>query len=131
MFAFSTFLCYTIFAVGDIAQLEERLNGIQRGSGSIPLISTKTKRTSKRRLFCFGGGRFGGEASGSMAEGHTEGEARSIPLISTTCPPWFFLQVHPCHPMRTDERVQAKTMVASLRQQQKLFHWYLCSFLIC
>ncbi len=41
MFAFSTFLCYTIFAVGDIAQLEERLNGIQRGSGSIPLISTK------------------------------------------------------------------------------------------
>ena len=55
MFAFSTFLCYTIFAVGDIAQLEERLNGIQRGSGSIPLISTKTKKTSKRRLFCFGG----------------------------------------------------------------------------
>ena len=83
MLAFSTFLCYTNFAVGGIAQLGERLNGIQEVSGSIPLISTKTKKTSKRRLFCFGGGRFGGEASGSMAEGHTEGEARSITLIST------------------------------------------------
>ena len=41
MLAFSAFLCYTNFAVGGIAQLGERLNGIQEVSGSIPLISTK------------------------------------------------------------------------------------------
>ncbi len=34
------------FAVGGIAQLGERLNGIQEVSGSIPLISTKTKKES-------------------------------------------------------------------------------------
>ena len=32
---------------GGIAQLGERLNGIQEVSGSIPLISTKEKDTSK------------------------------------------------------------------------------------
>ena len=39
---------------GGIAQLGERLNGIQEVSGSIPLISTKTKSTSQDVLFCFG-----------------------------------------------------------------------------
>ena len=32
-----------IFALGGIAQLGERLNGIQEVSGSIPLISTRKK----------------------------------------------------------------------------------------
>ena len=35
-------VCYYTFAHGGIAQLGERLNGIQEVSGSIPLISTKT-----------------------------------------------------------------------------------------
>ncbi len=41
---------------GGIAQLGERLNGIQEVRGSIPLISTKKKRASKRMSFsfCFG-----------------------------------------------------------------------------
>ena len=43
MLAFSTLLCYTNVAVGGIAQLGERLNGIQEVSGSIPLISTIRK----------------------------------------------------------------------------------------
>ena len=34
--------CYYNFAHGGIAQLGERLNGIQEVSGSIPLISTKS-----------------------------------------------------------------------------------------
>ena len=42
---------------GGIAQLGERLNGIQEVSGSLPLISTKVKRHTKRCafLFSFGG----------------------------------------------------------------------------
>ena len=39
---------------GGIAQLVERLNGIQEASGSNPLISTKTKDTAQGVL-CFGG----------------------------------------------------------------------------
>ena len=34
-------MCYSKIALGGIAQLGERLNGIQEVSGSIPLISTK------------------------------------------------------------------------------------------
>ena len=34
---------YNPFRYGGIAQLGERLNGIQEVSGSIPLISTRTK----------------------------------------------------------------------------------------
>ena len=34
-------VCYYTQALGGIAQLGERLNGIQEVSGSIPLISTK------------------------------------------------------------------------------------------
>ena len=42
---------------GGIAQLGERLNGIQEVSGSIPLISTKVEKHTKRCafLFSFGG----------------------------------------------------------------------------
>ena len=36
---------------GGIAQLGERLNGIQEVSGSIPLISTITRVTQKTRFF--------------------------------------------------------------------------------
>ena len=51
------FLCYDTYRqlYGGIAQLGERLNGIQEVSGSIPLISTTTKRTENVRfsvLFC-------------------------------------------------------------------------------
>ncbi len=44
---------------GGIAQLGERLNGIQEVSGSIPLISTNFKKkqrklvSEKKRVFCF------------------------------------------------------------------------------
>ena len=38
---------------GGIAQLGERLNGIQEVSGSIPLISTKTPRTQGFSVFFF------------------------------------------------------------------------------
>ena len=41
---------------GGIAQLGERLTGSQEVSGSIPLISTKNKATSKDVAFVFGGG---------------------------------------------------------------------------
>ena len=103
---------------GGIAQLGERLNGIQEVSGSIPLISTKTKRTSKRRPFCFGKGRLGEkrrsntrisfapakaplQRRGGAADQFrsvTQGrKPRSIPLISLTqgtvlCVsfPWLF-----------------------------------------
>ena len=37
-----------LFLSGGIAQLGERLNGIQEVSGSIPLISTKQKDTLRR-----------------------------------------------------------------------------------
>jgi hypothetical protein len=39
--------CYYTFAHGGIAQLGERLNGIQEVSGSIPLISTKGRSRMK------------------------------------------------------------------------------------
>ena len=39
--AFPPVICYYTRANGGIAQLGERLNGIQEVSGSIPLISTK------------------------------------------------------------------------------------------
>ncbi len=52
-----TRVCYDIKALknrfsdpGGIAQLGERLNGIQEVSGSIPLISTKPKRTGGKSL---------------------------------------------------------------------------------
>ena len=38
---------------GGIAQLGERLNGIQEVSGSIPLISTKTPRTQGFSVFFY------------------------------------------------------------------------------
>ena len=41
-------VCYYTFAHGGIAQLGERLNGIQEVSGSIPLISTKNTRFRKK-----------------------------------------------------------------------------------
>ena len=52
--------CYTINCsggerdtkYGGIAQLGERLNGIQEVSGSIPLISTKRPATQVAGLFC-------------------------------------------------------------------------------
>ena len=41
---------------GGIAQLGERLNGIQEVSGSIPLISTKSEPDEpSRRIFCRSG----------------------------------------------------------------------------
>ena len=43
-------VCYYTFAHGGIAQLGERLNGIQEVSGSIPLISTRG--TPQRKLWC-------------------------------------------------------------------------------
>jgi hypothetical protein len=39
---------YNFILYGGIAQLGERLNGIQEASGSIPLISTKTQRRKTR-----------------------------------------------------------------------------------
>ena len=46
---------------GGVAQLVERLNGIQEVRGSTPLISTKAKTPRMRRfyLFCPYIGRFG------------------------------------------------------------------------
>ena len=38
---------------GVIAQLGERLNGIQEVSGSIPLSSTNSKNRPKGRFFCY------------------------------------------------------------------------------
>ena len=38
-------LCKTAAIFGGIAQLGERLNGIQEVSGSIPLISTKSEKS--------------------------------------------------------------------------------------
>ena len=35
-------LCYYVFCLGGVAQLGERLNGIQEVMGSIPTVSTKT-----------------------------------------------------------------------------------------
>ena len=50
-------VCYYTFAHGGIAQLGERLNGIQEVSGSIPLISTrrimKGLISSEIKPFCF------------------------------------------------------------------------------
>ena len=43
-------LCYYVFCLGGVAQLGERLNGIQEVMGSIPTVSTK-KRQSKDCLF--------------------------------------------------------------------------------
>ena len=40
---------------GGIAQLGERLNGIQEVSGSIPLISTKRPEIVRFQVFCFFG----------------------------------------------------------------------------
>ena len=55
-----TFLTFVLFsdkihlACGGIAQLGERLNGIQEVSGSIPLISTKSREIySISRLFLY------------------------------------------------------------------------------
>ena len=42
-----------IIGDGGIAQLGERLNGIQEVSGSIPLISTKTRPQSQRFVVLF------------------------------------------------------------------------------
>ena len=42
---------YYIKAIGGIAQLGERLNGIKEVSGSIPLISTKTSEVLWFRKF--------------------------------------------------------------------------------
>ena len=39
---------------GGIAQLVERLNGIQKVSGSRPLISTKTRKHAKLKAFFYG-----------------------------------------------------------------------------
>ena len=39
--------------VRGIAQLGERLNGIQEVSGSIPLISTKNRPRGQALWFCF------------------------------------------------------------------------------
>ena len=46
-------LFLTISSDGGIAQLGERLNGIQEVSGSIPLISTKTKHRCYTSVFLF------------------------------------------------------------------------------
>ena len=40
------------YPFGDIAQLVERLNGIEKVRGSTPLIST-SKNRAKARLFCY------------------------------------------------------------------------------
>ena len=51
---FTTFSLFTFtyyFKYGGIAQLGERLNGIQEVSGSIPLISTKKKQVDDLLLF--------------------------------------------------------------------------------
>ena len=49
-------LRHRYIADGGIAQLGERLNGIQEVSGSIPLISTKRNSHPKGWLFSFGTG---------------------------------------------------------------------------
>ena len=43
----------SIIKFGGIAQLGERLNGIQEVSGSIPLISTKTPKNESFSVFFF------------------------------------------------------------------------------
>ena len=43
-------LCETATEYGGIAQLGERLNGIQEVSGSIPLISTKDALSIRRKV---------------------------------------------------------------------------------
>ena len=51
MLAFPEIICYNKQAVGGIAQLGERMTGSHEVSGSIPLISTKTKSHSVRNGF--------------------------------------------------------------------------------
>ena len=43
---------------GGIAQLGERLNGIQEVSGSIPLISTRVAQSRRKHLILFESGAF-------------------------------------------------------------------------
>ena len=45
-------------ASGGIAQLGERLNGIQEVSGSIPLISTRVAQSRRKHLILFESGAF-------------------------------------------------------------------------
>jgi hypothetical protein len=56
------FVGFNIFCFGDIAQLVERLNGIQEVRGSTPLISTKKRRARKCILRFL----FEGESKGAL-----------------------------------------------------------------
>ena len=49
--------CYNNKALGGVAHLGERLNGIQEVVGSIPIISTKRKKGTVRCLFLLSGRR--------------------------------------------------------------------------
>ena len=77
--------CYTINCsggerdaqYGGIAQLGERLNGIQEVSGSIPLISTIGKPTTTEYGLCGGIAQLGERLNGIQEV------SGSIPLIST------------------------------------------------
>ena len=53
----SKHLCYYVFCLGGVAQLGERLNGIQEVMGSIPTVSTK--KDSRKTVFFYPSRRLG------------------------------------------------------------------------
>ncbi len=67
-----------------IAQLGERLNGIQEVSGSIPLISTKTNHKAKALWFC------STQKEHEKSDTWTKGPERVS--IEVRLGPFFFLQ---------------------------------------
>ena len=82
--------CYSNSRLGGIAQLGERLNGIQEVSGSIPLISTNKNTGPNVRCFFVGGNGFEpltslfqSVVSVSLIEARSASISGSIPLIST------------------------------------------------
>ncbi len=69
MFDILFLFIYIHFVIGGIAQLGERLNGIQKVSGSIPLTSTNFQKNRRRAVLFQRGYSSVGRATGSQSVG--------------------------------------------------------------